>query len=126
MTAYDARQDPQHFAGVFVNPGTGPVDGTSPENATANVRAFVDEIGGDYFDGPLGEDEGRYEFEIGAGERTVIVEMPGLPLAQVRYVGTEDQNIWNYPRLYVDGSSWVWCYAVSIAVSALSGEDEDE
>lgn len=123
---YDARKDPQHFAGVFVNPGTGPVVGTSAENAEANMRAFVSEIGADEFGGPIGEDEGRYEFEAYGNGRSVSVEMPGLPLDEVRYVGTEDQNIWDFPRLYVDGSSWVWCYAVRSAKRALSGEDDDE
>lgn len=123
--SYDARKDPQHFAGVFINPGTGPVAGASADYAEANMRAFVQEIGADEFS-PLtgGENEGRYEFEVYRNDRSVSVEMPGLPLDEVRYVGTEDQNIWNFPRLYVDGSSWVWCYAVSSAARALSGEED--
>ena len=123
---YDARKDPQHFAGVFFNPGTGPVVGTSAELAEANMRAFVSEIGADGFGGPIGEDEGRYAFAVYGEVRMVGVEMPGLPLDEVRYVGTEDQNIWDFPRLYVDGSSLVWCYAVSSAKRALSGENDDE
>lgn len=124
MTGYDARKDPQHIAGVYLNPGTGPVDGTTAEHAEANMQAFVQECGADYYDVVGGENEGRYSFEVGAGERVFEVEMPGLPLDEVRYVGTEDQNIWNYPRLYVDGSSWVWCYGVSMARAIISGEDD--
>ncbi|MET9402659.1 hypothetical protein [Kitasatospora sp. NPDC002965] len=40
--------------------------------------------------------------------------MPGLSLDQVRWMNEPDQNIWNYPRLFVDGSSWVWWYALGI------------
>lgn len=93
MTGYDARKDPQHIAGVYLNPGTGPVDGTTAEHAEANMQAFVQECGADYYDVVGGENEGRYSFEVGAGERVFEVEMPGLPLDEVRYVGTEDQNI---------------------------------
>jgi hypothetical protein len=39
--------------------------------------------------------------------------MPGLPVEQVRYMGESGQNIWDFPRLYVDDSSWIWEFALS-------------
>jgi hypothetical protein len=58
---------------------------------------------------------GRYKFNVvheKTGKIVTDVDMPGIPIEKVRYTGTEDQNIWHYPRLYVDGSSWVWLYAL--------------
>ena len=40
--------------------------------------------------------------------------MPGLPLDQVRFVEDEGQDIWKYPRLFVDGKPWLWKYAVNV------------
>lgn len=37
--------------------------------------------------------------------------MPGLPLDKVRYVKGEKRSILEFPRLYVDGSSWIWYIA---------------
>lgn len=39
------------------------------------------------------------------------VDMPSLSLEKIRYMGEKTQNIWDFPRLYVNGSSWVWKYA---------------
>jgi hypothetical protein len=41
----------------------------------------------------------------------------------LRFTGAADQNIWDFPRLYVNGSSWVWIYAVGSVADALHGED---
>ena len=54
-----------------------------------------------------------------------MVEMPGLPLEQVRYMGHEGQNARDYPRLYVDGASWLWEFAVNI-VSDFPEEEETQ
>jgi len=31
--------------------------------------------------------------------------MPGLPIDEVHWMRQHDQNIWDFPRLYVGGSS---------------------
>ena len=70
------------------------------------------------------EGDGRWTFTvISPFGKSVEVEMPGIPLDEVRYLGEEDQNIWNYPRLYVDGSSWLWLYAIDV-IARTGGEDE--
>lgn len=66
---------------------------------------------------------GRFRFVLVRGERRCEIDMPGLPIDRVRYVGGEGQDIWDFPRLYVDGSSWVWKFAVNRARDKLSEED---
>ena len=48
--------------------------------------------------------------------------MPGIPTERVRYLGDPGQNIWDYPRLYVNGESGVW----SIALGISGPEDDDD
>jgi hypothetical protein len=111
-----------------INPGSGPVDATSEDNATCNMGVFTDDLramgldvetfirrqASDYGDG-------RYAYDVVFGDgRSVEIQMPGLPVEQVRYLG-EPQNIWDFPRLYVDDSSWVWKFALSVC----EPDDED-
>ncbi len=104
----------------IVNPGTGPVNGATQENAYDNMVRLMGDliergIEVQRFDRvPEREDgDGRFCYDVFVLDRVVDVEMPGLPLDKVRYMGEEDQDIWDFPRLYVDGSSWVWQYALS-------------
>lgn len=112
---------------IIINPGTGPVPGATEENATAAMAVFCDDLRAQGkpvagFDRTSGDDEGRFAYDvILADGETHQIEMPGLPVDQVRYLGTDEQDIWDFPRLYVDGSSWVWCYALD----ACQREDEE-
>jgi hypothetical protein len=104
---------------VFVNPGSGPVRGANVEEAAVNMRHFVIDLG-EGWDFVRMRDtadygEGRFAFLVWKGNHCAEIQMPGIPLDCVRYVGAEGQNIWDYPRLYVDGSSWVWEFAVNAA-----------
>lgn len=60
------------------------------------------------------EHDGRYPFYITVGGERHLIEVPGIPIEQVRYVYAEGQNIWDFPRLFIDGSSWVWPYALNV------------
>jgi hypothetical protein len=51
----------------------------------------------------------------------VPVDMPGLPLHQVAL--REGDNAWLFPRLYVDGNSWLWPYALNNARRELLDHD---
>jgi hypothetical protein len=111
---------------IIINPGSGPVPDATEENAAAAMAVFCDDLRAQGkavagFDRTAGDDEGRFAFDVilADGEKHQI-EMPGLPVDQVRYLG-EPQNIWDFPRLYVDGSSWVWCFALN----ACQREDEE-
>jgi len=101
---------------VILNPGTGPVTNASEQNATENIKHFLTDVGipnvnwvripnKDY-------GEGRYAFLVWKDNKCSEVQMPGLPLERVRYMENKGQNVWDFPRLYVDGGSWIWCIAI--------------
>lgn len=105
---------------IVINPGSGAVSGATEENAIENMKHFLVDcnIGANYKFARFPEydqDDGRFSFMVyeSGGIRGIHhwVDMPGLPLDKVRYMGT-DQNPWHYPRLYVDGSSWLWSFAL--------------
>jgi len=110
---------------VIINPGTGAVSDATQENAEANVKKFIEDLGGSATIGDhIGDDgEGRWDYEItGPDGSPHEVSMPGLPIDQVRWLDWEDQDIWDFPRMYVDGSSWVWKFALNVC----DEEEEDE
>jgi hypothetical protein len=113
-----------------MNPGTGPIDSRClARTAWKNIRAFRRDLA---FKDPTvtiersaenDDGQGRYGFTLKRGKRECDVEMPGLDIRRVRYV-SQDQNPFNFPRLYVDGSSWLWEFAISNARSALFDHDK--
>lgn len=116
---------------VIINPGSGPVSGATEENAIRNIQAWCEDSekssgvsGLKWERNSLADEDGRFAFIIHGGDKTFDVDMPGLPLERVRYTRSDDQNIWHFPRLYVDGSSWVWCY--SLLDPEIFQEDEEE
>jgi hypothetical protein len=115
---------------VFINPGSGPVVEATEENAAVNITVFADDLRRDGLD-VAGCDrtphadygDGRYAFALAMADgRTIEIQMPGLPVERVRYIDSDGQNIWDFPRLYVDDSSWVWTYALD----ACTPDDEDD
>lgn len=115
---------------VFFNPGTGAVPDATSEQAQPNMPQLLIDAG--YPDATFlrcpDDDygDGRYCFIVYRNERQCEVQMPGLPLENVRYLGREDQNIWHFPRLYIDGASWVWLYAKNQIGYAFEPESESE
>lgn len=98
---------------VLINPGSGPVGReVSWDNAYENIKAYIAdcEIPMRIVRSEHEDDEGRYLFVLRNDEYDyqIEVEMPGLPLDSVRYVKGEKRSIFDFPRLYVDGSSWIW------------------
>jgi len=133
-TGYDAlRDDPGARVGpAVINPGSGPVPGAEHHHAVDNIETFCKDVGGDVSWAPVPaatpqigqrKADGRWPFIIKANGRELLVEMPGLPLESVRYMRRPEQNIWHYPRLYVDGSSWAWFYGMEAAQHRLFGEE---
>lgn len=119
---------------IIINPGSGPVEGATLDHAYENMRKLIEDADlpkGTTFARDVDADEegGRFAFEITVpgGERfgTISIDMPGIPLDKVRYLG-RPQDIWNFPRLYVDGSSWVWCFAVNRVREWLKENEEHE
>lgn len=112
---------------IIVNPGTGPVPDSTEDEARRNLAALIEDVGVSPVTVGANveqQSDGRWSFLLKHGGRECWVEMPGIPLDQVRYMGSEGQNVWHFPRLYVDGSSWLWMYAISSVRSALTGEEE--
>lgn len=104
---------------IVINPGSGPVSDATESAARAAVDHFVEDLRELHGIATAGvepvrdEGDGRWSFNLTfADGRRVEVEMPGLPVERVRWMGGPDQNIWDFPRLYVDGSSWVWLFAL--------------
>ncbi|MBY8341983.1 hypothetical protein LXH13_06300 [Streptomyces spinosirectus] len=115
---------------IIINPGSGPVSEATEENATGNTAVFVLDLGAkglpvsDAVRHPEADyGDGRYAFTLAMADgRSIEIQMPGLPVERVRYLGEDGQNIWDFPRLYVDDSSWVWNYALD----ACEPDDEDD
>ncbi len=114
---------------VIINPGTGTVANANLIEATKNVDVLLKDADLDGWsikhDADMDE-KGRFAFNVQSpdGSKEIEIDMPGVPLDEVRFTGAVNQNIWNFPRLYVGGSSWVWKYAVNVLKSHWD-EDED-
>lgn len=120
---------------VFINPGSGPIDDkTSKTQAVSNMQIFVEDISTQYMydrDEKIDiedmnvEESGRCIFVLHANGRESEVYMPGLSLDELRFLGTDRQSAWDFTRLYVDGSSWLWKYAVHMVFVQLFEPEDD-
>lgn len=102
---------------VVINPGSGPVSEATRERAAASLAVFIEDLGLSGVaskERPEHDGGGRFGFVLRLGERTTTIRMPGWPVERVRFLGP-GQNAWDFPRLYVDGSSWLWCFALTMA-----------
>lgn len=114
---------------VVINPGSGAVRGGDEGTACANMARFcidLEELGvGDVrWLRECREDRGgRFGFIAYRGHHPpprlcCAVLMPGLALEEVRYVG-RGQDAFAFPRLYIDGSSYLWKFAAEFAAHRL-------
>ena len=114
---------------VFINPGAGPVTDANIDHALRNIEHFIKDIGIAGVEWEHNEAltaDGRYGLTLTAPNGSMCqIEMPGRELSGVRFTGEANQNIWHFPRLYVDGNSWVWQYAVSQARETLTGRQDE-
>jgi hypothetical protein len=105
------------MAAVLMNPGTAPVPRASERLAWANVRAFCAALGpGVRARRKVERDDGaagRWLFVLRHGRRSVSVVMPGCPRNML--VEPLRQGVVIPYRLYVDGNSWYWRFALEIA-----------
>jgi hypothetical protein len=107
----------------IINPGSGPCKNTTEQFAIDNMKQFIIDLQNKQsiifwriseHDYNNEYDDGRYAFILKIRSVEYEIQMPGLPLNKVRYMQEADQNIWDYPRLYINGSSWVWFFALDI------------
>lgn len=101
---------------VIINPGTGDVPGACPAEAESNTHRLLSEAGvvAIVKRAPRRENgRGRFAFMCKVkGRRALEVLMPGVPYEALQL--TESQQLPFPPRLYVDGNSWWWPYAVDM------------
>lgn len=120
---------------IKVNPGSGLVEvGPGPAgvaHAKQNILQLILDAGLDLDDvrverNPEEDGNGRYCFLLLATgsdgkEYQCEVDMPGIDLAKVRYTGTKNQDIFKFPRMYIDGSSWIWSIGKGVIGRSLDG-----
>lgn len=91
---------------VIVNPGSGPIYtiGNTAKQSERNLRKLLRQAGlkVSYQRDKNFKNDGRFFFLV--GKKKLSVAIPGIP-----YDG-KDQ--FNYPRLYVDGNSFYWNFAL--------------
>jgi hypothetical protein len=124
-----AMRAAEMVSGVFANPGAGPIaHGTLGQDAEINMAALIADVGldGTTYRATGEQDGGRYSYVVSYAGREAEVDMPGTTLEEVRYMKLADQNIWDFPRLYVDGNSWIWFYAVNVLRDDLANPPEQE
>jgi hypothetical protein len=114
---------------IVINPGSGPVADATVDHATTNMHHFITDLdikGLRMVRVPDDDSDGRFGFLLWQGTHCTEVEMPGIPLAKVRFMREDGQDPWDFPRLYVDGSSWLWCFALNSARSDLDPTHDDD
>ena len=113
----------------IINPGTGEVEDAREEYADENIVQLVQDVGLERItyrrDAPRDYGKGRFAYQLSDAQRDVEVQMPGWPLERVRYLGEKDQDMGNFPRLYVDGESWFWRFAVDMIKSKYESPEEE-
>lgn len=119
--------------GMVNNPGGAePLVDATREQAAANMQQLLADLAGCGLGGlsftarperdyDRREVKGKFAFMVSRRGRRkgVEVQMPGIALERVRYVAGD---AWGWPRLYVNGSSWLWLLAVKEIVRILTGE----
>lgn len=104
---------------MHMNPGTEPLPLATEERAIANMAVFVEDLANEAHTAKSHErtpekdyGEGRFAFTVWRDDgREFEVQMPGIPLERLR--GDASSNAFAFQRLYVDGDSWLWGYAVA-------------
>ncbi|WAZ20200.1 hypothetical protein STRCI_001300 [Streptomyces cinnabarinus] len=104
---------------VIIKPGSEPVPLATERQAAHAAAVFVlDLCGSLQVVGAARTPEsdrgqGWYAFTLTMADgRAVVIQMPGLPLDQVRYMDDERETTWD-PRLYVNGRALVWRSALA-------------
>ncbi len=100
---------------IYINPGSGKVKSGSKKQSEENMKQFIADLGVEaQYEFLEIDDMKRHVYKLSIKKRTHEIKMPAIPLKDVRYLGHSGQNIWDFPRLYIDGSSWIWKYALDV------------
>jgi hypothetical protein len=105
---------------IFINPGTEPQRGATLDNAAQTIARFVGALGISevaFARNQTNDSDGWFGFVLTSGDRKCEVDVPGINPHVV-----QEGRPWKSPRLYVDGNSWLWPYAINSAREALTGQ----
>ena len=100
---------------IFINPGSEDTKGGTEIQAVENIKQFIADcsVKGLKYERVSKEDDyGRFAFRVYNDVKSFLIHMPGWQLDKVRFQGKENQNPFNFPRLFKDHSSWLWNYAL--------------
>lgn len=108
----------------MINPGTEPVEDATIENAEICIKQLIEDTNQKdfvtYESIPDQHGEGRFAFRLKSSKHdfTINIDMPGCEPER-----TMASKPFYSPRLYVDGSSWLWGYALGFADFDRDAED---
>jgi len=100
---------------IYFNPGSGHVDSATEENADLNIAQLVKDVnlkGLTHRRDSTVDGKGRFGYQLTWNQRDMEVKVPGIPMTEVRNFRVRVPEIWRVPRLYVDGTSWLWEFAM--------------
>ncbi len=108
---------------IIINPGTEPQINTKEENAVKVAEYLIEDLKPIEFTFeryPNGDtDRGWYSFIFKSpGVRNIEVDIPGIDPEIVR-----EAKPWKSPRLYVEGSSWLYSIALNIINGIVNKEE---
>lgn len=105
---------------IIINPGTGSVENSEELHAIENIHFVLDKLKQKniaYVRIPERDENGRYCFVLmyqneEGKNKSCEVDMPGISF-------TEETNEMRFPRMYVDGSSWIFYFGIDIICDRL-------
>jgi hypothetical protein len=109
---------------VWINPGAWAItQRSSIASVRRNARLLIREAVGDSrpVKTHIGErqDGNRWLVKFRLGKRRCVVEMPGIRHEEL----AKESGLPVPPRLYVNGDSWLWKYAVGFVRLTLTGRE---
>ena len=114
---------------IIINPGTGPQPAATEANADETIKRFVEDLGIPHV--VYGRCPGLdSDSDLSVGYFGYILRWRWDTFCQVDIPGIDPDVVqegrpWFSPRLYVNGNSWLWGFALSAASRALTGADDE-
>lgn len=111
------------MATFIINPGTEGVRNATVTLAAKAAKSFAYELGANVRVVRFGrmdvrrrpDERGYVPFWLARGKRRVRLDVPGVSLDELR-----SESLRTAPRLYIDGASFWWRWALTVAREALS------
>lgn len=96
-----------------MSPGIGNVRGATRKLALEAFELFAREVGASKYETKKKlADDGRLDGTLWVGRRKVTLCMPGVSMAVL-----QSEDVFVQPRLFVNGNSYYWNFALDVARS---------